>query len=206
MANTKIENLVNRLNRAKQVIDVTSTDEFDQYAKKLKESVDLDNDNVYNTYASSFKNNNTNVNEISDDSFKFSKLPKEIIESIKSKPLTVKETSDDAMDELVKRVAPKMNMMEEKEVQKPKFSDFINKNNNANSNNQSQIDYSLIKLIIDNAIKENINQIKTTLLTESKNDKKLSYLKLGDSLQFIDSDGNLYEAKLVFKRNIKKRQ
>ena len=203
MANTKIENLVNKLNRAKKVIDVTSTNEFNQYAKNLTENMSLDDDSFSN-YVPSIENRESVSNEnISDDSYKFSKMPKEIIESIKSKPLVVKDVSDDAISELVKRVSPKMNVAENKE--KVKFSDFINKNNNSNTT-QSQIDYSLIKLIVNDAIKENISQIKASLLTENKTDKKVSYLRLGDSLQFLDSDGNLYEAKLTFKRNIKRQK
>lgn len=203
MANTKIENLVNKLNRAKKVIDVTSTNEFNQYAKNLTENMSLDDDSFSN-YVPSIENRESISNDnISDDSYKFSKMPKEIIESIKSKPLVVKDVSDDAISELVKRVSPKMNVAENKE--KVKFSDFINKNNNSNTT-QSQIDYSLIKLIVNDAIKENISQIKASLLTENKTDKKVSYLRLGDSLQFLDSDGNLYEAKLTFKRNIKRQK
>lgn len=203
MANTKIENLVNKLNRAKKVIDVTSTNEFNQYAKNLTENMSLDDDSFSN-YVPSIENRESISNDnVSDDSYKFSKMPKEIIESIKSKPLVVKDVSDDAISELVKRVSPKMNVAENKE--KVKFSDFINKNNNSNTT-QSQIDYSLIKLIVNDAIKENISQIKASLLTENKTDKKVSYLRLGDSLQFLDSDGNLYEAKLTFKRNIKRQK
>lgn len=198
MTNTKIESLVSNLNRAKKVIDVTSTPEFNQYAKNLKEHIDSNGGD----YVPSFNSNlNENVS-FSDESYKFSKMPKEIIESIRSKPLIVKETSDDAMTELVKRVSPKMKMNEETE--KPKFSDYINSSTNNNAAVQ-QIDYSLIKLIINDAIKENLSQIKSTLLTENKNDKKVSCVRLGDTLQFLDSDGNLFEAKLTFKRNIKKR-
>lgn len=202
MANTKIENLVNKLNRAKHVIDATSTNEFDQYAKNLTENMDFGGTDPYSSYIPSSESKSFNRNEnISDDSYKFSKMPKEIVESIKSKPLVVKEVTDDAMEELVKRVSPKMNISEETSKEKPKFSDYMNKNTN-----QGGIDYSLIKLIVNDAIKESLSEMKKELLTENNKGKKLSYMKLGDSLQFLDSDGNLYEAKLTFKRNIRNKK
>ena len=67
---------------------------------------------------------------------------------------------------------------------------------------QSQIDYNYIKHLVSEAIKENISG----LLTESNNSAPLKGMRIynGNTIQFIDSKGNLYEGTLKLKKRAEK--
>ena len=203
MESSRIENLVEKLNKAKQVMDITTTKEFDEYAKQISNSNNVDDIPSY-----SINENNTNISNktISGNSYKFSKLPKEIIESIKENPLNIEESSNNAIDELAKRASSKMKIGESENIQSKntKFSEFMANRSPSIAQTLPQIDYSLLKLIINDAIKENLSEMKKNMINESSGGSNVKCLKIGNSIQFLDSDGNLYEAKLVFKKNIKK--
>lgn len=64
------------------------------------------------------------------------------------------------------------------------------------------IDYSLIKSIIDESVRRNIDEIKNSLLNESVSMPAFRGMKIGDGnrIQFLDSKGNLYEGVLKLKR------
>jgi hypothetical protein len=66
------------------------------------------------------------------------------------------------------------------------------------------VDYELIKSIVESAVKKYVNALGKKMLTENK-DNDLAMIQIGDKkLNIVTKDGNLYEAKLEFKRNIKK--
>lgn len=70
------------------------------------------------------------------------------------------------------------------------------------------IDYSLLKSIIDESISRHLSEIDRGTLNESKNnggDLTLKAMKIGEKFQFIDSSGNLYEAKLRFIKTLPKK-
>lgn len=201
MGYSKIENLVDKLNKAKQVMDITSTKEFDEYARNITKSGSI---NETSAQVPSLSPANQGTASLTDDSYKFSKLPKEIVESIRKNPIDVNNnSSNDAIDELAKRVTSKMGLSENNH--NPKFSEFMASKNTNNPQGAPQVDYSLIKLIVNDAIKESLSEIKKSVIKENVDSPSVKCLKLGNSIQFLDSDGNLYEAKLVFKKNIKKK-
>lgn len=77
----------------------------------------------------------------------------------------------------------------------------------------SGIDYSLIKTIIDESVdktvKKYVSALSKKLISEGvgagNGANKVDTIMLGDKFNFCDSDGNLYEATLKFKKNIKKK-
>ena len=74
------------------------------------------------------------------------------------------------------------------------------------------IDYSLIKTIINEAVEEKVKKyvsaLSKKLISEGVGHvggSKTNMVILGDTFSFCDKDGNLYEATLKFKKNIKKK-
>ena len=65
---------------------------------------------------------------------------------------------------------------------------------------QPSIDYNMIKYLINEAIKENLETIKKSLINE--NSLKAVYMPGGNKIQFLDKSGNVYEGEL--KRKVKK--
>ena len=74
----------------------------------------------------------------------------------------------------------------------------MNTNTYMSSNNG--IDYSLIKSLIDESIQRHLSSIKDELLNESKNTLKAFKFSNGNTVQFLDNKGNLYEAVLRLKK------
>lgn len=75
--------------------------------------------------------------------------------------------------------------------------------------NDGSIDYSLLKSIINEAVQENVKKYMSAFAKKMLNEGVggnqggIKVIKLGEGLTFVDGEGNIYEAKLKFKRNIK---
>ena len=76
----------------------------------------------------------------------------------------------------------------------------------------SGIDYSLIKTIIDESVDKTVKKYISALSKKFINEgvgsvsgSKANMVVLGDTFSFCDKDGNVYEATLRFKKNIKKK-
>lgn len=73
---------------------------------------------------------------------------------------------------------------------------------------QSSIDYSLLKLIIEEAVKKSTAALSKKLITEAKDNQdknnNLSVMNIGKEFSFITKNGDLYKAKLTFIKNINK--
>lgn len=66
------------------------------------------------------------------------------------------------------------------------------------------IDYSLIKLMIDEAISKEFKSLRKTILSESKQVAQNGdvILKVEDTIKFLTKSGKLYEGKLKFIKNV----
>ena len=150
----------------------------------------VENDEKYDSYDNMMQdrmaklkenigNNRMTINE-NNSAGRF--LPKEIIESFKNGQNELEETN------------------------------FIENSNNINSNsNHGNVDYSLIKDIVENTIKKYANALNKRIINESKSTAKgnisdLKAMKIGDKFSFIAENGDIYEAKLTFKGNIKNKK
>lgn len=65
------------------------------------------------------------------------------------------------------------------------------------------VDYTIIKAIVEECIKRNIEEIKASILQESS--LKRVRLSEGNKIQLVDNKGNLYESTLEYKKNILKK-
>lgn len=80
-----------------------------------------------------------------------------------------------------------------------------------NGGYNSNIDYSLIKDIVETTIKKYANALNKRIINENKTTAKgnisnLKAMKIGDKFSFIAENGDIYEAKLTFKGNIKNKK
>lgn len=125
-----------------------------------------------------------------------SKMPKEVLAALATNPIDVMVGAKGI------KSAPKKVLAETSQPVRENGR-VINSNVNAGA-----IDYSLIKTIVEDCIRKYSSSIVKNIVNESKrlvsNDDELKAIKIGESFKFITSNGDLYEAELKFKKNIKK--
>ena len=125
-----------------------------------------------------------------------SKLPKAILDSLKSNPIN---------DDATVPVLDKLNIEPILQQQPTHIQETVNYQPQAQYIPQStmNIDYNYIRSIVNECIQNNLQQIKEELLKESS----LKVVRLGgeNKIQLIDNKNNLYESKLEFKRNLNKK-
>jgi hypothetical protein len=70
--------------------------------------------------------------------------------------------------------------------------------------NNSNVDYSMIKMIVEECMRKYVGTLKKTILNESKTSSngELQAMKIGDKFSFITKNGDLYEAELKFIKNL----
>lgn len=131
-----------------------------------------------------------------------SKIPQEILESMISQPIDIE--GGGALDAITKKIS-------EKPVQKEVVKEEKKENNTPiYTNNNVNVDYSLIKTIVEETIKKYSSALKKSILTEVKGNtvtegnNNLKIMSVGENLRLITEDGDVYEAELVYKGKIKK--
>ena len=135
-----------------------------------------------------------------------SKLPKEILESFKSKPnlgMGMMDTGSvlDTVNNLTN------GRLQEQSVQptKPKV---ITETAQQPLVTNASVDYSMIKMIVEDCMRKYTSALKKSILNESKDQSTdtLQAMKIGDKFSFITKNGDLYEAELKFVKNIKSKK
>lgn len=138
-----------------------------------------------------------------------SKLPSAILESFKNKQIDTSvmglSTTSSVLDRinfntqgaLFEQTQPKQEVKEVKvvtEQTQPTIS--------------TSVDYSMIKMIVEECMRKYTSALKKTIINESKTastEGTLKAMKVGDKFSFITDNGDLYEAKLTFIKNINKK-
>lgn len=134
-------------------------------------------------------------------------LPKEIYESFMENPLNnTNDLSTSFLDEMLSN--GKLKYQEDSTIEeKTNIEENISKEN-LNTSSSQTFDYSILKLIIEDAIDRKLNEYKKTLLNESNSNKQiLSTIGIRNGkLTFLSSNGDLYEAELKFVKNVKSKK
>lgn len=186
-------------NRAKKLIQMDVKGEMKQYEQKARQQAEMNlNENVsqqpiqeisYTQEPLTIKTN--------------SKLPKEILESFKTKQIDASPlgygVNSSILDEINFRTQGKL--YAEESSQQPK-QQIVETTSVAS---QSNVDYSMIKMIVEECMRKYIGSLKKSILNESKNVNNtdtLQALKIGDKFSFITKNGDLYEAELKFVKNL----
>ena len=134
------------------------------------------------------------------------KLPTAIIESIKQNPLT-DISEDPQMDNFTRTLGESMGIK-----QSANIIEKLEKTNNnpiiETKTTNNTIDYSMIKMIVENVIDEKLQKIQENkMLIENKNSQSnIKTVQFGtDKFLFLDSDDNVYECVMKYKGKRKKR-
>lgn len=213
-------NLVNSMERAKMLMDATTTPEFDRYASELSKGGFVDYSGTdfagvvpYNesiqAQASRRSSYNPNaememMRNVGNMPIRNNRLPKGIIDSFTENPCTGL-SSDPVMDAFT------ANISESGASKKPRFSELVgNKKQTLTETTRpiqgnSGIDYEMLKMILEGVVKKYIDELKTTMLNESVqggNKDNIQAITLGNNFRFVDKSGNIYVANLSYKGNI----
>lgn len=68
--------------------------------------------------------------------------------------------------------------------------------------NSSSIDYSLIKMIVEECVKKQIGGLKKSILSENRVELPETMVQQGNTFKFVTKDGKIFEGKLTYKGNI----
>ena len=147
--------------------------------------------------------------------YSHSKLPRQIIESIAANPLdmTVVDPKMDALTERLKQTLPNSfnrsyEIQEKLEKQDRQELNEVQGNNNATSASVN-VDYELIKTIVESAVDKKINELKKGMVNENLSygsNSSLKAMKLGEKFLFLDSDNNIFECQMKYIGKNKKRK
>lgn len=123
------------------------------------------------------------------------------IEELAKKSMTKNMNAIDKSKEITKQLVEKDKAM----IVENKINTIQGRNTNGGN-----IDYSLIKMIVENVLDEKMKHLSNTLLTESRQPQsKTSMIMLGENFTFVDSEGNMYKCgdmKYIGKAKMKKKQ
>ena len=130
-----------------------------------------------------------------------SKLPKTVLESFKANPGTPFMESENEMQMTSVLDGLELESLDELRNEKKRMSEQTNMNS-------GQIDYSLIKTIINECVQENVKKYVSAMTKKLLNESvsvtpdNVKAVKIGDKFSFITESGDVYEATLKFKTNI----
>ena len=194
LTNMQIERFMSSQDRARQIINMDRKGKLNEMANNLDigftdDNNDMSLDCIRGKYA-----NQNQERQINEQVMTNSKLPKEILQSFKENKIDIGENK--FLDEVVNKT------VEEKRVVKQPIVE------QQSTVGGQQIDYSMIKMIVEECMRKYTSSLKKSILNESKSvneGNSLKAMKIGDKFSFIDDSGNLYEAKLTFVKNISKK-
>ena len=179
----------------------------------LKENNQSDADSRFESVLDSMSSQLTNsvsskmMNQVPSSSvlknIKNSKMPKAILESLAENYIDQSKLADGYANALENISNDILSEDTVKEKQTPIRETVIQQPQNIG------VDYSLIKSIVEECMRKYASSITKKVLAEQKNfassaEEKLKAIRIGESFSFITSNGDLYEAELKFKKNLKK--
>lgn len=188
--------------RAKKLIQMDVNGGLKQYEQKARQSAEMSlNEDITTQYQP--QQQITSYNQESSNIKSNSKLPKEILESFKTKQIDPSPlgygVSSSILDEVNYRTQGKLYNEETNKLPQSKIKQQIVENVQMPTN----VDYSMIKMIVEDCMKKYVSSIKKTIINESKNSNdELQALKIGNKFSFITKNGDLFEAELKFIKNL----
>lgn len=145
-----------------------------------------------------------------------SKLPTEILESFKSKQIDTAllnggmgKSNGSVLDQL--NMLTNGKILQEETTQKPQRKQIVQETVQTQMQPQitANVDYSMIKMIVEDCMRKYTSALKKQILSESKTTQEsgtLQAMKIGNKFSFIDSKGNVYEATLRKIKNINEKE
>ena len=210
MANVdeNISRFMNAKERARKLIQMDANGTLDEVKKNAESSGKLSysNEGVDTNIMENFTPKDLNqYNNIQPQDFHInkSKLPVEILESFKSKQIDttllnggMTKSNGSVLDQLDMLTNGKVLQQEVKQQQPQQV---IKETVQVQPQITSTVDYSMIKMIVEDCMRKYTSSLKKQLISENKTTQDsgtLQAMKIGNKFSFIDSKGNLYEATL----------
>ena len=196
--------------RARKLISMDAKGGLDKYAKAYADSgglsVDSNGDFNFGNLSESMTNkvnhNTAAPTEFAPSQFATSKLPKEILESMKTTQIDTRTAFGGGS------VLDQYGLIPNEIKQNP-IKQIVTEEKAATSTqtvtNNGAIDYSLIKTIVEDCVRKSMGSLKKSILQEGKEnveDNNVALMKIGESFKFVTKNGDIYEARLKKISNI----
>ena len=223
MANVdeNISRFMNAKDRARKLIQMDANGTLDEVKKNAESNGKLSYDSEGYVNSTIMEQNSTpkdlnQYNNIQPQDFHInkSKLPVEILESFKSKQIDTTllnggmgKSNGSVLDQLDMLTNGKI--LQQENVQKPQQKQIVQETVQVQPQVTSTVDYSMIKMIVEDCMRKYTSALKKQILSESKTTQDnvtLQAMKIGNKFSFIDSSGNLYEATLKKIKNLNKKE
>ena len=219
MANVdeNISRFMNAKERARKLIQMDANGTLDAIKESAKSSGKLSysSDGAVDTTIMEHSNTPKDLNQYNniqpqDFHINKSKLPLEILESFKTKQIDTTllnggmgKSNGSVLDQIDMLTNGKV--LQQETIQKPQQKQIVQETVQVQPQVNSNVDYSMIKMIVEECMRKYTSALKKQILTENKSTQDcgtLQAMKIGNKFSFIDSKGNIYEATLTKKGNI----
>lgn len=218
MANVdeNISRFMNAKDRARKLIQMDANGTLDEvaYNAKSEGKFSYNEEGLVDTTIMEHTNmkdlNQYNNIQPQDFQINKSKLPVEILESFKSKQIDTTllnggmgKSNGSVLDQL--NILTNGKVLQEETIQRPQQKQIVQETVQVQPQITSTVDYSMIKMIVEDCMRKYTSALKKQILSESKTTQDsgtLQAMKIGNKFSFIDSKGNVYEATLTKKGNI----
>lgn len=223
MANVdeNISRFMNAKDRARKLIQMDANGTLDEVKKNAESNGKLSYDSEGYVNSTIMEQNSipkdlNQYNNIQPQDFHInkSKLPIEILESFKSKQIDTTllnggmgKSNGSVLDQLDMLTNGKV--LQQENIQKPQQKQIVQETIQVQPQVTSTVDYSMIKMIVEECMRKYTSALKKQILSESKSTQEsntLQAMKIGNKFSFIDSKGNLYEATLKKIKNINEKE
>lgn len=212
MANVdeNISRFMNAKERARRLIQMDANGTLDEVKKNAEQNgrLSYSNDGLVDTTIMEHSNSPKDLNQYNnvqpqDFHINKSKLPVEILESFKTKQIDttllnggMTKSNGSVLDQLDMLTNGKV--LQKETTQQPQQVQVI-KETVQQPQVTTTVDYSMIKMIVEDCMRKYTSALKKQIITENKASQEngtLQAMKIGNKFSFIDSKGNLYEATL----------
>lgn len=196
----ELSKLQNALGKASRLMNMESSGEINKIAKNKRDSINSSLNEEVNVVPQTanqpmmqapIKNGNINSN-----------VPSIIIESFQKNPIDMSMLGQGSVLDTIG--VKNQNINEQvSSTDNSQFNDFVKRENQSRpivqeSINGGQIDYPMIRTIVEDIVRKYTSSLSKKMLNESLNGRlnELTTFTVGKSFKFLDKQGNIYEATL----------
>jgi hypothetical protein len=183
--------------RAKTIIDMDNKGLLEKYKNKTMDGFDRETGEFIEENFAPTPSTSTMTRQpqqmVNQGMMGGSKLPKEIMMSMKNNPISIQNSGFGENVSVLDSIMPKQMLEQQTVSNKPTIKE------ETMTPIQTNIDYSLIKTIVEDCVKKSIGALKKSLLTENicqtnntNNDAVI--IRLGEGFKFVTKSGDIYAA------------
>ena len=199
----ELSKLQNALGKASRLMNMESSGEISKIAKSKRDSINSSLNEEVNVVPQTANQPmmqapipNGNIN---------SNVPSIIRESFQKNPIDMSMLGQGSvLDTIGIKNQNRRNMNEQaSSADNSPLDDFVNRGSQPHSMTQEsinggQIDYSMIRIIVEDIVRKYTSSLSKKMLNESSNGRlnELTTFTVGKSFKFLDKQGNIYEATL----------